>query len=242
MITIPRLVSRLFKVFTMFTEEQLLPISALQHLLFCERQCALIHVERLWAENRWTVEGRHLHEKAHQAGSQIYAGLRTARGLPLRSFRLGLFGQADVVEFRRVERIVNRPYIATPVEYKRGKPKKNDSDRVQLCAEALCLEEMLAFRIEKGQIYYGTRRRRTDVAFDHDLRQRTEQTCRRLHQLINERLTPRVQREPKCDNCSLFPICLPQATAPSRSARRTFARQLAASLAKDGPQTDFGND
>ena len=136
----------------MFTESDFLPISALQHLLYCERQCALIHVERLWAENRFTAEGNILHKKAHGGKSTTRPESRTIRALPLRSFELGLCGVADIVQQKPGE-----PPL--PVEYKRGRPKKNDCDRVQLCAQALCLEEMTKQTIPRGELFYGKTRR-----------------------------------------------------------------------------------
>lgn len=212
----------------MFTEDDLLPISALQHLLFCERQCALIHIEGLWAENRLTVEGRHLHDKAHEGPSEVRAGIRIARGLPLRSFRLGLVGKADVVEFHAApEAPAARPF---PVEYKRGKPKPHEADRVQLCAQALCLEEMLGPPVPNGALFYGRTRRRLDVKFDERLRRLTEDTVRRLHALIASRRTPIAVREAKCDNCSLLHVCLPEAMGPRHSAERYVARALKAAV------------
>ena len=198
----------------MYSEDQLLPISALQHLLFCERQCALIHVERVWQENRLTVEGRHLHEKAHDGPTETRAGVRTTRGLHVRSLVLGLSGVADVVEFHLpntgtlAEHPRNRSASApaprysrvTPVEFKRGKPKKDDSDRVQLCAQAICLEEMLQLQIDFGELFYGTRRRRTQVDFDAQLRATTHQASARLHRMIADHETPRARRAPKCTN------------------------------------------
>lgn len=213
----------------MFDDDALLPISALQHLLFCERQCALIHVERLWIENRLTVEGRHMHEKAHEAPGETRGTMRIARGVQLRSLRLGLVGVADVVEFERDKSGHSVPF---PIEYKRGRPKAHDADRVQLCAQALCLEEMLDVKVPRGALFYGQTRRRRDVLVDATLRQRTEQACARLHDMIGNRETPRARREKKCDSCSLLNLCLPDAVAPSRSAARHFAKALAMSLSQ----------
>lgn len=213
-----------------YSEDDLLPISALQHLLFCERQCALIHIEGLWAENRLTVEGRHLHDKAHDGLAEVRAGIRITRGLALRSFQLGLVGKADVVEFHPdPETSRGRPF---PVEYKRGRPKKHDADRVQLCAQAVCLEEMLGTPVPAGALFYGRTRRRLDVPFDGRLRQLTRETAKRLHALIASRRTPAAVREPKCDSCSLLNICLPDAMGPRRSATRYLERALGAALAE----------
>lgn len=205
----------------MFAEDDLLPISALQHLLFCERQCALIHIEGLWAENRLTVEGRHLHEKAHDGPGEARAGVRITRGSALRSFQLGLVGKADVIEFHHAPGEPSaRPF---PVEYKRGKPKKHDADRVQLCAQALCLEEMLGVTVPAGALFYGRTRRRVEVGFDAPIRQLTEDTARRLHALIGSRRTPAAVKEPKCDSCSLLHLCLPEALGQRHSAARYVA-------------------
>lgn len=214
---------------TAFAEDDLLPLSALQHLLFCKRQCALIHIEGLWAENRLTVEGRHLHDKAHEGPSETRAGVRIARGLALRSLGLGLVGKADVVESHPPASPAGAPR-PFPVEYKRGKPKRDDSDRVQLCAQGLCLEEMLNVDVPAGTLFYGRTRQRLDVEFDATLRRRTEEAASRLHDLIAGGRTPRAVREPKCESCSLLDLCLPDALRPRLSAARFFERALTASL------------
>lgn len=238
----------------MFAEDELLPISALQHLLFCERQCALIHIEQVWAENRFTVEGQHLHRKAHEEKGHRRHDLRIARGLALRSLRLGLIGKSDVVEFRPLDEIARgnvgrrrplRKLIASgrwsvvPVEYKRGKPKKDDSDRVQLCAQAICLEEMLGVTVEAGELFYGRQRRRTAVAFDAALRERTALAAAQLHALISSRRTPAARREPKCEQCSLLQICLPDAMSDARRMAvrvdRTFEQHFAATAPISDP-------
>jgi CRISPR-associated exonuclease Cas4 len=218
-----------------FREEDLLPLSALQHLLFCERQCALIHVEQVWAENPLTVEGRHLHERADHGPGESRGDVRIARGLPLRNLRLGLSGKADVVELHRLPAGTDpaqgaeisplagrwRPF---PVEYKRGRPKQHRADEVQLCAQALCLEEMLGVDVPAGALFYGQTRRRQDVSFDTRLRRLTEETAARLHRLIAEGITPPGVREPKCDQCSLLGLCMP--AAPAKSARSYLERIL----------------
>lgn len=216
-------------------EEDLLPISALQHLLFCERQCALIHLERIWAENPLTLEGRHLHERVDEGPGESRGDLRITRSLPLRSFRLGLAGRADVVELHRVPEDAAPDQGAVlpdlpgrwqpfPVEYKRGRPKQHRADEVQLCAQALCLEEMLGVSIPSGALFYGQTRRRLDIPFDASLRATTEQAAARLHQMFASGQTPPPVREPKCDQCSLLEICMP--AAPGRSARQYLDRAL----------------
>lgn len=215
-----------------FDEDRLLPISALQHLLFCERQCALIHIEGLWVENRLTAEGRQLHERAHEAPSETREGVRIARGLDLRSLQLGLVGKSDVVEFR----MTNSERIPFPVEYKRGKPKGHDADLVQLCAQALCLEEMLDVPVQRGALYYGATRRRLEVEFDAGLRELTATTARRLHSLISGGKTPQAVREPKCEQCSLIGVCLPDSTCDAQSATMYLTNSMADAIADDaGP-------
>lgn len=213
----------------MFTEDDLLPLSALQHLLFCERQCALIHVEQLWEENRLTVEGRHLHEKVDGGTRETRGDVRITRGVPLRSLRLGLIGKADTVELHRETGPTGAEvWVPFPVEYKRGKPKHDHSDEVQLCAQALCLEEMLGVEVPRGALFYGSTRRRVDVDFGAELCARTERAAARLHELLRGGITPRAVREPKCESCSLLNLCLPDAMSASRSAVRYLQRALAA--------------
>ena len=191
----------------LYSEDDLLMLSALQHFIFCPRQCALIHVEQLWLENRLTAEGRILHERVHTAAKESRRKVRIEFDMPIRSLELGLTGRADVVEFHLQK---NGDWLLYPVEYKRGRPKKDNSDRVQLCAQALCLEEMLAVRISSGALYYGKKKRRTKVEFDQDLRQMTRQTAHALHNLFNDRQTPPPQYRPRCDNCSFIGLCLPK--------------------------------
>jgi CRISPR-associated exonuclease Cas4 len=200
-----------------------LPISALQHLLYCERQCALIHIERLWEENFFTAEGRVLHDRAHEGPSESRPGVRIARGLRLVSHRLGLQGQADVVEFPRDGAVI-------PIEYKRGKPKAHRADEVQLCAQALCLEEMLGCTIPCGFLFYGKTRRRTEVVFDEELRELTESLTAHLRELIAAGATPPpVFESKKCSACSLIEICVPR-LSKRPAASGYFSRALQAAV------------
>src|SRR5579863_267117 len=162
----------------LYSDSDLLPISGLQHLVYCERQWALIHIERQWAENRLTAQGRALHQVVDEAPDESRRGVRVVRSLALRSLRLGLTGKADVVEFP-----LHGPAAAFPVEYKRGKPKPDLCDEVQLCAQALCLEEMLAAPVPAGALYYGKPRRRTEIVFTPDLRAETERLAARMQAL-----------------------------------------------------------
>jgi CRISPR-associated exonuclease Cas4 len=211
-----------------YNEEDLLMISALQHLLFCPRQCALIHVEQQWTENRYTAEGRIMHERVDEMGRESRGRIRTAFGLPLRSLRLGLSGRADAVEYHRQDDDSAAPpfWQPFPVEYKRGKPKKNDSDLVQLCAQAICLEEMHACSVSEGAIYYGKPRRRMEVIFDDELREETITAARQLHELIKSGHTPQARYEKKCDSCSLLLLCMPKVTGARRSVQDYMAKAL----------------
>ncbi len=210
-----------------YGEDDLLPISALQHLLFCERQAALIHVEQVWADNPLTVEGTHLHQRVDEGPDDTRASVRTVRGLAIRSLRLGVSGRADVVEFYPDGQVV-------PVEYKRGRVKAHDADVVQLCAQALCLEEMLGASVPSGALFYGQTRRRSDVTFDRALRDRTRGAAERLRAILTTGITPRAVREPKCDSCSLIDLCLPSAMEHHRTASAYLRDGLDAALASSG--------
>lgn len=207
----------------MFTEDDLLPLSAVQHLLFCERQCALIHVERAWTENRFTAEGRILHERADSGDRQRRRDLRVESAVPLRSFRLGLSGKADVVEYHRDDQGNWQPF---PVEYKRGRPKAANWDQVQLCAQAMCLEEMLHCTVPAGALFYGKNRRRKEVHFEDSLRRETEEAAARLHELIRSGRTPPARYEKKCDSCSLINLCMPKSAGQGKNVGRYLARVL----------------
>lgn len=219
----------------MYEEDDLLPISAIQHLAFCPRQCALIHLERAWEESQLTAEGRLLHERAHEQGRELRERVLAVRGLRLRSLGLGLIGQADVVEFHRCSEDdlagvplpgrggLWRPF---PVEYKRGRPKPDDIDEVQLCCQALCLEEMLAVSVPAGAIFYGTERRRTGVEFAAHLRARTRDLAVELHRLMQSRATPEARYSAKCESCSLIGHCLPRTV----SRRKSVAQYMAAAF------------
>ena len=200
-----------------YTEDDLLPLSGLQHLLFCERQCALIHIEQVWAENLFTAEGRIMHERVHDAERESRGDVRIEYGMPLRSLRLGLIAKADVVEFHRDVAHAGEVWRPFPVEYKRGKPKKDIYDKVQLCAQALCLEEMLEVEIQEGALFYGKTRRRQDVVFDSDLRKETEDAAIRFHELVDSGVTPKAVYMKKCDNCSMYHLCLPKTVEKARS-------------------------
>jgi len=204
----------------MFNEDQLLPLSALQHWLYCPRQCGLIHLEQVWAENKFTAEGQVLHHKAHEGADESKGGVRITRSLSVRSFVLGISGQCDIVEFHADGRVV-------PVEYKRGKPKSHRADEVQLCAQAMSLEEMLSVEISSGCLFYGENRRRTVVEFDSDLRKLVTETSAALHAMIDSRETLLAEYQAsRCDACSLIELCQPKAMRFKRGVQSWFLSQL----------------
>jgi CRISPR-associated exonuclease Cas4 len=222
---------------TMFDEDDLQPLSALQHLAFCERQWALIHLERQWTENRLTAEGRLLHDRAHGGQVESRGDVRIVRSVSVHSLRLGLSGVADVVEYHRVEdseapgkaiRLARTRGWWRPVtvEYKRGRPKRSHCDQVQLCAQGLCLEEMLGVELEGGALYYGRTKRRLPVVFDRELREETEFLTARLHELVRSGTTPAAKYEKRCDRCSLMGLCLPRSTGACRSVATYLDRVL----------------
>lgn len=203
-------------------------ISALQHAVYCLRQAALIHIERVWAENRFTAEGRVLHEVAHEAGSRKSRGVRRVTALPLSCRRLNIVGVADVVEFHASP----GGEVAFPIEYKRGKPKLHRADEVQLCAQALCLEEMTKRAVPEGALFYGETKRRVAVPFDSELRRLTEDTAHAFGALIADgRTPPPVWKTSRCRACSLIELCRPKAMAKSALGFRR--RALEAVFAPD---------
>lgn len=204
-------------------ETRLIPLSALQHYLYCTRQCALIHIEQQWVENRYTAEGRILHERADRYGHERRRGVHTCTALPLASEQFGLTGIADVVEFEESE----SRRVVRPIEYKRGRPKAHRADEVQLCAQALCLEEMLAVSIDSGALFYGKTRRRKDIVFDAALRALTLDTVAATRKMLDDGVTPPAIYDAKrCDHCSLIERCQPQALGKRRSASAWLARQI----------------
>lgn len=263
-------------------DDRLLPISGLQHLAFCPRQCALIHLDGVWSENFFTAAGRVMHERVHNADSETRGDVRTARGLWLRSKRLGLVGVADVVEFRRVDspfddapsetqtseqsplnndvfsqssnapslnadapsqtatNATQRSVVAVklpkrrgfwrpyPVEYKRGQPKKNNCDAVQLCAQAICLEESLGCAILEGALFYGTPKRRVVVRFDAELRAETTELARRFRALVDSEVVPEPVASPRCKSCSLADACLPDVRKSASRYLRNHWREAGA--------------
>ncbi|HEY0199385.1 MAG TPA: CRISPR-associated protein Cas4 [Rhodanobacter sp.] len=204
-------------------DEASIPISALQHYLYCPRQCALIHVERVWAENLQTAEGRLLHERSDRPANEKRRGVHTATALAIASERLGISGIADVVEFH-IEGDVRRPY---PVEYKRGRPKPHRADEVQLCAQALCLEEMLGVHVPEGALFYGKVRRRQVVVLDDSLRALTLEVIVGVRKMLDARRTPPAHYDPgRCDACSLIELCRPRLLPAGQQVQAWLQRQI----------------
>jgi CRISPR-associated exonuclease Cas4 len=218
----------------MYAEADLIPLSAVQHFVVCPRQCALIHLEQVWLENVRTAEGRAAHEKVDKGGSEKRAGLRRSFGVPLRSLALGLSGRADVVEFHADPN--GGPERPFPVEHKRGKPKAGDEDRVQLCAQALCLEEMTGRPVPEGALFYGQRKRRTGVVFDDALRRRVETVAEAVHTLFSDEVTPPPPTTAPCAECSLYPACRPDAF---RGKKMPVADWVAARLEENTGRGDL---
>ena len=191
-------------------------LSGIQHYAFCRRQWALIHIEKQWEENVRTVEGNLVHERAHdKLLSEVRGNIIISRGMPVFSASLGTSGECDVVEFHKCRDGItltgrDGKYKVVPIEYKRGREKEDDSDLLQLAAQAICLEEMLCCSIPLGYMYYHETRRRSEISIDIELRKKVGEMFSEMHQMLERRYTPKVKRTKKCNACSLKNICLPQ--------------------------------
>lgn len=217
-------------------DDEYISISALQHFVFCERQVALIYIERAWDDNPYTVEGQHIHAIADSQTVEVRGNVRIARGLYLKSSRLGIFGKADIVEFHKQNESSDDSigdsndgislegaegfWLPFPIEYKRGRRRHVEGNEVQVCAQALCLEEMLGTTISSGAIYYGKSGRRQLISIDKGLREKTEAAIVDLRKLLNDSLTPSAFYSKKCESCSLIDTCLPKTMSVKRSVER----------------------
>lgn len=199
-----------------YNEEDFLLLSGIQHFVFCKRQWALIHIEQQWQENLRTIEGDILHEKTHDSSVKEKRGnLIVSRGMAIFSRTLGITGTCDVVELHKSSDGVNifgrdGTYKPVPVEYKRGKPKDDDSDVLQLCAQAMCLEEMLLCFIPEASLFYGETKRRLKIILDDELRERVKTVFKEMHELYDRRYTPKVKISKSCKACSLTELCMPR--------------------------------
>lgn len=215
--------------------DDFLLLSGIQHMAFCERQWALIHIEQVWSESARTIEGKHLHERADDPfKDETRKTLRIVRSMPLVSRKLGLRGVADVVEFHQSKDFVagetcqleerNGWWRPVPVEYKRGRPKPDDRDAVQLCAQAMALEEMMQIAIPLGFLFYGQTKHRESIILDAILRQHTIELSIRMHQLVKDGKTPAAQKGKRCTMCSLVEYCQPKWTLRHRSVGNYLER------------------
>ncbi|MEX1028101.1 MAG: CRISPR-associated protein Cas4 [Candidatus Paceibacterota bacterium] len=233
-----------------YSDDDLIPIRYLNDLFFCERRAALHLNEQLWKHNQFTVEGIHSHQRVDRPHKETRPDCTTAFSLWLVSRRLGLVGKADVVEFHPLAedhaasddgaaeplgQYVPRQSLGTrsrglvpfPIDYKRGRKRRWDRDDVQLCAQALCLEEMLAVTVPRGAIFHVKSRQRRDVSFDATLRTKTEQAIARLRELVTSQVTPLAKYEKKCDGCSLKDLCMPKSLRPRATAARYLLQVIA---------------
>ncbi len=198
-----------------YKEEEYLMLSGIQHFKFCRRQWALIHIEQQWEENVHTVVGELMHKKVHDPYlKEKRKDTIVVRALPISSRKLGISGECDVVEFEKSESGVTLfghrgLYSIYPVEYKKGKPKITEEDKLQLMAQAMCLEEMFSTTIEEGSIFYGETRRREEVIFTKELREEVEKMLKEMHQYYERGYTPKVRKNKTCNSCSLKDICIP---------------------------------
>ena len=215
----------------MYDEQELLQLSGLQHFSFCRRQWALIHIEQQWEDNYRTVDGSLMHEKAHdKSADESRAGLLIKRGMRVHSFILGVSGECDVVEFHRGKagaQLADREglWLPYPIEYKRGHSKENNADRLQLCCQAMCLEEMFSCQVPEGALFYGETRRREKILLSEDLRTEVKQALMEMHDLYRRGYTPRVKPSKACHECSLKEICLPVINE-KHSAREYILRSM----------------
>lgn len=199
-----------------YDEEEFLMLSGIQHFAFCRRQWALIHIEQQWDENFRTIDGQIFHENAHNDNyTESRNGVLIRRGLSVFSKTLGINGVCDVVEFHNNSNGIalsqkSGLYLPVPIEYKRGEPKLYQADDLQLCAQAMCLEDMLLCKIDKGYLYYGETRRRTEVIFTDEIRETVKSFCKEMHYLYKKQYTPKVKISKKCNACSLKNLCLPK--------------------------------
>ncbi|MBC7204317.1 MAG: CRISPR-associated protein Cas4, partial [Pusillimonas sp.] len=194
-------------------DDRLITLSALQHYAFCPRQCALIHNEQAWEDNWLTAQGQLLHQRVDRGEPESRKGTRYERGVLVISEELGLTGKLDLVE------IDIQTGVMRPVEYKRGKSKTDNWDKIQLCAQAICLEEMKGTRIDYGALWYWHTRHREKVSIDDELRNQTRDVVTEVRQLLLSGRTPLAKLENKCKACSLRELCSPQILNNDRSKK-----------------------
>lgn len=221
-----------YKETAVFSEDDLIPISALQHMLYCERQFALIHVEQQWADNRHTAEGNLIHEKVDGGGHESRKLFRQEYGMAIRSLKFGIIGKCDLVELSlRPDGVVAE---ALPVEYKRGREKEGDYDRAQLCAQAFCLEEMFGIQIDRGGFYYFGAHRRSYLEITNPLRKTTADAIVQARAIISSGATPGARYEHgRCNGCSLAELCMPKAVADGGKRVSRYITSSLTTIRKD---------
>ena len=217
-----------------FDEDELLPISALQHFVFCPRRCALVHIERLWVPNVFTVEGEMLHERVDELGRESRVTVIVSHGVGIRSLQYGITGILDVVEFQSVSAespgcpLADKQgnWLPYPIEYKRGTVTRGFGDDVQLCAQALCLEEMLGCAVANGAIFYKATKKRREIRFTHHLREQTVEAIAGTRKLLETGSTPPAEYGKKCETCSMIDLCQPKALGGSSTAGSYLAQYV----------------
>lgn len=224
----------------MYPDDDLLALSGIQHFAFCPRQWALIHIEKLWAENVLTVEGKFLHEKADDPFfAETRQGVRTVRALPVISRELGLQGVIDVMEISEAKNGQTR--AISIIEYKRGRPKPDERDEVQICAQAMCVEEMLGVSLLYGFLFYGQTRRRVQVNYSPELRQKVKTYAAQMQEIFKSGKTPLATNTKNCRNCSMTDLCIPDLAAKTGRVKKYIAKNIAGIIKEEGVTREGGD-
>ena len=210
----------------MYFEEDWVPLSALQHYVFCPRQCALNYIEKVWVENFLTAAGRLLHEKTEEYFREKRKNVVHEFGVELSSNQYGVFGQADVVRYEFKSENKKQLKNVSPIEYKRGKKKKDKSDEIQLCAQGFCLEEMTGLVIEYGYLFYFSDRKKIEIVLSEDLRALTTTCIEEIHRLYSDGIVPQAEYKPGCESCSMKDVCFPKSAGRSKSVQRYISQRL----------------
>jgi len=228
------------KLIGKYPDDELLALSGIQHFAFCPRQWALIHIEKQWAENVLTVEGKFLHERADNPFcAETRHGVRTVRALPVISRELGLQGVIDVMEINDSGQ--GQEQHITIIEYKRGRPKPDERDEVQICAQAMCVEEMLDITLQCGFLFYGQTRRRVQVDYSSKLRQKVKDYAAQMHEIYKEGKTPLVKPSKKCRNCSMADLCVPDLAAKTSLVQKYIGKNIAGIIKEEGAVREGGD-
>jgi len=209
----------------MYFEEDWIPLSALQHYIFCPRQCALNYVEKVWVENYLTAAGRMMHHKTEEYIKESRNDVILEYGVEIASLDQRVFGMADAVEYQYRTRKKEELLTAIPIEYKRGKAKSDESDTIQLCAQALCLEDMLSLHIEAGFLFYFSNREKIEIGFDCSLRAHTKSCIREVHSLFKTGNVPHANFTQQCKSCSMLDVCFPGSAGRGKSVRRYIGQR-----------------